>query len=144
MPDPSLAQKTLRIMRVLHAALLLAAVLYVLLPLLVIKGAMHPPDAVIPLAFGMSALPALGVALFYRRRFVQPASEALCANPDDAAAAGRWRQGVLISLVCCESVVLFGLALRFIGGSWNLCAIFYVVGIFLMLAWVPRLELPPT
>lgn len=143
MPDLSIAQKTLRIMRVIHGALLLAAVAYILLPLLGIHGAMNPPDSVIPMAFGVAALPPLGVALFYRRRLVQPASERLRANPDDAPAAARWRQGVLLSLVCCESVALLGLALSFIGTSWNVCAIFYAVGIFFLLAWTPRLELPP-
>jgi hypothetical protein len=132
MADRSVAQKALQIARVLHAAFLLAAV----------SRSIKPPDSMIPVALGLALLPPLGVAAFYRSRIVKPASEALRANPDDGAAAGRWRQGVVVSLVCCETIVLFGLALRFIGVSWNLCTIFYTLGIFLMLAWTPKLELP--
>jgi hypothetical protein len=144
MADRSVAQKTLQIACVLHVALLLAAVAYIILPLLVVNRSIKPPDPIIPLVVGLATLPPLGVAGFYRVRVVKPASETLRTNPNDASAAGRWRQGVLVSLVCCESIVLFGLALRFIGVPWNLCAIFYTVGIFLMLVWTPKLELPPT
>jgi len=143
MADRSIAQKALKIARVLHAALLLAAVAYIILPLLVVSRSIKPPDSLVPLALGVAMLPPLGVAAYYRARVVKPASQALRANPNDSAAAGRWRQGVLVSLVCCESIVLFGLALRLIGVPWNLCTIFYTLGIFLMLAWTPKLELPP-
>ena len=142
MADRSATQKALQIARVLHAAFLLAAVIYIIVPLLVVSRSIKPPDSIVPLALGLALLPPLGLAAFYRSRIVKPASEALRANPDDGAAAGRWRQGVVVSLVCSESIVLFGLALRFIGVSWNLCTIFYTLGIFLMLAWTPKLELP--
>jgi len=49
-------------------------------------------------------------------RVVQGAAEALRKNPEDTAAATRWRQGVIASLVCGESIALFGLTLRFRGG----------------------------
>ena len=143
MPDLSIAQKTLRIMRVLHAALVLAALAYIILAILVARAPVSFVDPIVSVVFAVAALPPLGIAVFYRTRVVQPAAERLRANPDDNSAATRWRQGVLISLICCECVVLFGMVLRFAGGSWNVCAIFYAVGIFLMLAWTPWLELPP-
>jgi len=144
MPDRSIAQKTLQIARIVHFALLFAAVAYIAMPLLVDPKFSHRPEAGFILAFGVAALPPVGVAAFYRIRVVQAATEALRQNADDTAAATRWRQGVIVSLVCCESIVLFGLALRFMGGSWSVCAIFYSVGIFLLLTWTPRLEPPPT
>jgi hypothetical protein len=51
---------------------------------------------------------------------------------------------VILSLVLSETTVLFGLALRFTGAPWNVCAVFYAAGIFLLLAWTPRLELAGT
>ena len=93
------------------------------------------------LAFGLVALTSLGISLFFRRRIVQPAAERLSNNPEDSLAARRWRSGVLVSLVFCESVVLFGLALRFTGAGWNVCGVFYAVGIFFLLLWTPKLGL---
>ncbi len=78
-----------------------------------------------------------------RSRLVQTASDVLRGNPDDRGAAARWRMGVILSLVFCETVVLLGLALRFMGESWNIRGAFYGVGIFFLLAWTPRLELSP-
>jgi len=144
MPARNVAQRTLQIMRVMHAALLLAAAAYVVLPIAFTSGTMPQPGFMVPAAFALTALSTLGVAAFFRDRMIQPASEALRVNPDDVSAAARWRQGVLLSLVCCESVALFGLVLRFIGASRNISAVFYTVGIFFLLAWRPRLELPTT
>jgi hypothetical protein len=50
---------------------------------------------------------------------------------------------VILSLVFCESVILFGLALRVLGAGWNVAGVFYAVGIVLMLLWTPKLDLPP-
>jgi len=140
----TIAQKSLQATRVIYVALLFAAIAYLAIPLLVAPTHSREPSLVFVLALGVVALSTLGVAAFYRSRMVQPANEALSRNPDDDSAAARWRQGVIVSLVCCDSIVLFGLALRFVGVAWSKCSIFYAVGIFFMLAWRPRLELPPT
>jgi hypothetical protein len=84
----------------------------------------------------------LAGAFIAQTRLVQPASEALQNNPEDATAAAQARKGTILSLVCCESVVLFGLVLKILGVPWNICGIFFAVGVFFMLAWRPRLELP--
>jgi len=144
MSELNIAQKTLRIMRVLHAALLLATVAYVFLSVFFADGSSAEHDRVLTISLGVVAMASLAIAAFYRARLVQPASEKLRATPDDASAAGRWRQGVLLSLVFSETVVLFGMALRFVGGAWQVCAVFFAAGIFFLLAWTPKLELPPT
>ena len=127
----------------IHAAFLLAAILYIWVQ----SRVAHDSGKAIPMAilsaFGLVALSSLGIAFFFRRRVVQPAAERLGGNPEDSIAAGRWRSGVLVSLAFCESVVLFGLALRFIGAGWNVCGVFYAAGIFFLLAWTPKLALLP-
>jgi len=139
----TLAQKTLQTGRLIHLALLFAAFAYLALPLLVGTPKTTVPPAPMIMAMGFVSVSTMGAAYFIRARLVQPASEKLAGNPEDAGAAGRWRTGVIISLALCESVALFGFLLRFMGGSWNICAVFYTVGIFFLLAWTPRLELPP-
>jgi F0F1-type ATP synthase membrane subunit c/vacuolar-type H+-ATPase subunit K len=140
----TIAQNSLRVARLIHLGLLFAAFAYLVLPLYVRPPDLKPPDFVFVLALGVVALSAMGAGIFIRARLVQPASERLRSNPEDAEAAKRWRTGVILSLVFCETVALFGFSLRFIGGSWNVCGVFYAVGIFFLLAWTPRLELPPT
>src|SRR5690242_2486967 len=125
------AQKSVKTVRIIHIAFLGAAIAYLFLALVYSPPVGHSsPPRVVPLAMGIVSLSALGVAMFYRSRMVQPASEQLRNNPEDGIAIGRWRAGVILSLAFCESVVLLGLLLKLIGISWSVCGIFYAVGIF--------------
>jgi hypothetical protein len=137
------ARETLRGVRIIHGVFLLAAIGYVIVPLKLIRVESQPPPSVFALAIGFTAAAVIGLAGFFRMRYVQPNSEALRNNREDAVALAKWRQGTIISFVCCESVVLFGLSLRITGVPWNICGIFYAVGIVLLLAWTPKLDLPP-
>jgi F0F1-type ATP synthase membrane subunit c/vacuolar-type H+-ATPase subunit K len=139
----SIAQKTLRSVRVIHAAFLLAALLYVWLPAMIVHASGKEAPTAMVLAVSMVALSSLGIAVFLRRRMVRPAADRLSKNPEDVQAAGRWRSSVVVSLAFCESLVLYGLALWFIGAGWNVYGVFYAMGIFLLLAWYPRMDLLP-
>ena len=134
------AEKTLRAVRLVHLALLFAAVAYLVLPLAVSRPMTQTPSLVVILAMGAVAFSGIAGAALLRGRLVEPSAEALRANSQDLAALQRWRAGVILSLVLCETVVLFGLALRFTGAPWSVCAVFYAPGTFLLLAWAPRLE----
>lgn len=138
----SAAQTKLRSARIIHAVFLLAAIGYVIVPLRLVSVESQSPPLVFSIAFGFTAATTLGFAVFFRLRLMQPASEALRNNPEDTAAPQKWVRGAIISFVCCESVVLFGLSLRIIGVPWNISGIFYAVGILFLLAWAPKLELP--
>jgi hypothetical protein len=139
----NLARKILRETRIFHVALLFATILYFAFLTLVIKVRSQSASQIFPVVIGFAALTSLAAASFLRSRQLPSSSEALRDNPEDVPAARRWRAGVITSLVFCESVVLFGLVLRLIGVSWNVSAIFYAVGILVMLAWTPKLDLPP-
>lgn len=140
----TLAQRNLQSARLIHFALLFAAVAYTAIPFLIHPPTVQPPTTILILAFGVVSFSALAAGFFIRSRLVEPAREALRSNPEDAGAAGRWRTGVILSLVFAETVLLFGFALRILDASWNVCGVFYGVGIFFLLAWTPRLELPPS
>jgi hypothetical protein len=139
----STAQKRLKGVRIIHAVFLFAAVVYLILPLRMIRVQSQAPPATFAWAIGFTAAAVLGFAIFRRLRLIQPANEALRNNPEDTAALQQWMRGTIISLVCCECVVLFGLSLRIAGVPWNICGIFYAVGILFLLAWTPKLDLPP-
>ena len=140
----TLAQKNLRSLRIIHIAFLFAAIAYLAVPILASPHIAEPPPVTFVIGISVVALSTLAAGVFIRSRLVQPAGEALRRDPEDAVAAGRWRTGVILSLVFCESVGLFGLALRFAGASWNVCEVFYGVGILFLVLWTPRLEFPPS
>ncbi len=140
----TLAQKNLQSLRIIHIAFLFAAVAYLAVPIMAPPHITEPPPAAFVIGISVVAFSTWAAGIFIRSRLVQPASEALRQNPEDAAAAGRWRTGVILSLIFSESIGLFGMTLRFMGGSWNLCGVFYAVGIFFLVLWTPRLELPPS
>ena len=82
------------------------------------------------------------MALVLRSRLLAPCLEILRSNPDDAQALGRWRTGNIVSFVIAEAVALLGFALKFLGASWFVAAPFFATGIFLLLIWTPRIDLP--
>jgi hypothetical protein len=139
----SAALKALRTARIFHIALLAAAIAYMALPVLVDFGIKQQLGSIFPSALAGTCVVILGLAIFLRKTRIMPAEEILRSNPEDNAAALRWRGGVVVSLVFCESIVLYGLVLRILGVPWAVSGIFYAVGIFFLLAWWPRLELPP-
>jgi F0F1-type ATP synthase membrane subunit c/vacuolar-type H+-ATPase subunit K len=116
---------------------------YLAVPLFAFPIGTQKSPLFLALIWGFLALSALGAAMIFRNRLIQPASETLRSNPEDKSAAAQWQRGVILSLVFCETVAILGFALRLTGGPWNICGIFYAIGMFFLLAWWPRLELPP-
>ncbi|HXN22496.1 MAG TPA: hypothetical protein VOA41_07110 [Candidatus Dormibacteraeota bacterium] len=125
--------------RVLHAVMLFTMFLYAL-----VGEKMGPiPSPLQPTfyrAFVILAAALVVVALVLRSRILAPAVEALKAHPDDSVAWTRWRVGNTITFVLCESVALFGFALRMLGGKLAASLPLYAAAILLMLIWAPRLD----
>jgi hypothetical protein len=130
-------ENNIRSMRILYVILLLAMMMQVL----VAERFSHqePHDIhVIWLALLMIGLVIVGIAVSLRVKMLQPAAETLQQNPDDQSALARWRVGNILSFVLMDSVVLYGVALRFTGSTTWQSLPFYVVGMALMLVWWPR------
>jgi hypothetical protein len=136
------AEIALRKARLLHAGFFLASILYVLIPLVAIKTETKEVNPLVVGAFFLIAISDLGIATFLRGKMVKSAAETLAQNSEDAGAAAKWSRGVLLSLVFCMSTILLGLVLRILGASWNVCGVFFIAGILLLLAWMPKLDLP--
>jgi hypothetical protein len=56
----------------------------------------------------------------------------------DPAAARRWRAVQLLLLGCSEGVALYGLVIRFLGGTFAQALPLYIAGFLLLLYFVPR------
>jgi hypothetical protein len=76
--------------------------------------------------------------VFIHHKLVGTALDALRSIPDDPNSLAKWRQGVVLIDVLLETVVLFGFALRFLGGTLQQSLPFYAAGIGLMILWWPR------
>jgi len=132
-------KKALRVARVLHVALIVMVVIefdvsYRLAP---IQNQISP---IIVYAITFVCLNDVGVAAFLRRRMIKPSEESLRSNPNDETALKKWRAGVIVSLGMASTIVLFGVLLRLMGATWNVASWFFIVGILLLLAWTPRLD----
>lgn len=125
--------------RILHAVMLFTMFLYA-----VVGEKMGPvPSSLQPTfyrAFVVLATALVLVAMILRSRILAPALQALKAHPEDPIAWTRWRVGNIITFVLCESVALFGFALRMLGGKLAASLPFYAAAVLLMLLWAPRLD----
>jgi len=137
MPQPVLSlENTVRTIRVVYAVPLFAMMLHVRMAEKV--SHQEPRDIhLIWLAFLANGLMIIGIAFLFRIKMLRPPVETLQARPDDQTAFARWRAGNILSFVLAECVVLFGFALRFLGGTTWQSLPFYVLGIALMLVCWP-------
>jgi hypothetical protein len=88
--------------------------------------------------FSILAVLIVVIAFAFRRRLLPSAIESL--QRGDANGVGRWRTANIFSMVLAESVALFGLVLRIMGGSRRVAWPFFIVAIILLLVWTPRLD----
>jgi len=98
-----------------------------------------------PLALGFVAISTISVGQTLRQRLVIATAVALVSDPENKTILRRWRAGNIVSFTFAESVMLFGVVLKFLGERWNIVAIFFAVGLLMLLLWSPkRIEaLPP-
>ncbi|SRR5579871_16453 len=74
-----------------------------------------------------------------RSRLLRRSNEKLMNNVADAKAAKQWETGHVVALAMAEGVAFWGLVIRmaFHGTLWQ-ASIFYVMGLLLLLLWMPR------
>ncbi|MGH9602477.1 MAG: hypothetical protein ACRD24_08820 [Terriglobales bacterium] len=127
----------LRILRVIHAALLLSCFIYAVIGEAI--GPAEPKDVKLFLmVFGFLGVTDIGIAMLLRPRFVGEPEEILRRAPNDASALQRWLTGHFILYAMCESVAILGLVLRIVGATLVQVMPFYGAAVLLMLVWMPR------
>ena len=98
-----------------------------------------------PLALGFVAISTISVGQTLRQRLVIATAATLVSDPENKTILRRWRAGNIVSFTFAESIMLFGVVLKFLGERWNIVAIFFAAGLLMLLLWSPkRIEaLPP-
>jgi len=134
-------ESALRSARILHLVFVIVPFLYIVV-LLQLHPLERPITPILVYALAFECFATIGVGFFLRSRNVIASADKLRTDPQDAVALRTWRSGQIISLTLAESVVLFGFLLKFLGASWNVAGVFFGVGILLLLAWTPKLDVP--
>jgi hypothetical protein len=137
MPGAFGLDQTLRALRILQGVFIVTMFLY----LYVLSVVPHQPGNIAPAMFwGVAAMAfgALCAGQFVRKRMVGGALEKLRVDPDDRAALGTWRVGVILACVFTETIALFGFALRFLGAGWRHVGPFFVVAIGTLVMTFPQ------
>ncbi len=130
---------SLRNMRIVHVILLAAIAGYAYVAEMTLKPTTDAPPILVK-AFPIVAVAEVVITFAIRRKLLRSAMEGLQRHAGDATALGQWRKANLFSMVMMVSVALYGLALRFVGGSRRVAAPFFVAAVILMLLWRPRLD----
>ncbi len=101
----------------------------------------HQPrtfNSTIGSAFLVLSILIVSATVFIRSKMVGAALDTLRSMPDDPNSLTKWRRGVILIDVLLETVVLYGFALRFLGGTLQQSLPFYSAGIGLMILWWPQ------
>jgi len=137
MESTNAVDQSLRLLRIIGVATLLSIASFAMVGEVVGPssaadlGLVHQAMLVVAVATGAAAV-------FVRRMLAGKAEEILRLHPDDAVALGRWRAGQLVAFALAESVALYGLVLRFLGGSLRDASPFYGGAALLLLAFWPK------
>jgi hypothetical protein len=128
----------LKMLRAVQWAMLVSILLYVVVGQVAASGsgAVNPT---ISYLLSTSSVAIVGIIFVVRKTLVLRAAESLAAHPDDDLSLGQWRTGYIATYALCELMALFGLALRFLGGSLQQSLPFYFGGFVLLLFFRPRL-----
>ena len=136
-PRTEVVDASLRLLRIIRAALLGFVVLYAAMGEL--EGPKEPKDVkqmqLILMVLAVSVVVTLSIC---RQVKIRPAEDTLRSQPEDAVALARWRAGNIVTFVVAEAVALYGLVLRFLGGTFLQALPFYTAAAVLMLVFTPR------
>jgi hypothetical protein len=137
-----LRQKSSRDMRIIHMAFVVTWFLFLFMVQVVLQPSVHSLDSMTLGAIALAALSSIATGWALRNRNLAAALETLARQPGDPSALARWRTANILSFTFAETATLFGLLLKVLGASWAIAGWFFAGGLFLLLLWAPRLELP--
>ena len=93
-------------------------------------------SAIALVAFCLAAVYAIVIGFVMREKFFKQSTEALSGNPPKAL--HLWKAANVIGWCCAMNLTVFGVVLKFLGGSWLVLGIFFVMSLGFLLLWRPR------
>jgi hypothetical protein len=129
-------EATLALLRKVRWALLVSIGLYVIV--CVRTPLPHAPKPIVLHFIVVMALGLVAGIFFVRRKFITGAERVLSSQPNDPAALARLRGGYIVIWALAETIVLYGLVLRYMGFGVTQVSPFFLGGFVLMLFMPPR------
>jgi uncharacterized membrane protein len=99
----------------------------------------RPVNPLLRIAVYSLAASIIPTTIWLRSRELKRAKDSVARQPGDVVALRRWRTIQLVVLACFLAIPLYGLVLRFQGGTLVQALPFYIVGIVL-LSFLPLRE----
>lgn len=134
-------RSTIKTLRVVQWAMLASIVLYAVVGE-VVGPKVRAVNPTLSYLFSTLSVAAVGIIFVVRRTLVFRAAETLATRPDDSISLKHWKTGYLATYALCEALALFGLILRFLGGTFQQCLLFYIGGFVLLFFFRPREPVP--
>lgn len=95
-------------------------------------------DPAVSYIFTTLGVAVVGIIFVVRRTLVFRAAESLATHPEDDLSLKQWRTGYITTYALCEALAIFGILLRFLGGSFLQSLPYYIGGFVLMFFFRPR------
>jgi len=124
-------------LRLIHRAFVLTWCMYLGI-LIYLHWPEKPVPIIFPMALGVVAISSIQVVRTLRLKLLFAPAAALVSDPENAVLLRRWRSGNIVSFVFAESIMLFGVVLKFLGEQWSIVSFFFGIGLLLLLLWSPR------
>ena len=124
-------------LRLIHRAFVLAWFTYLGL-LIYLHWPEKPVPIIFPTVMGILAISSIQVGLTMRQKLLFAPAAALISDPENVVLLRRWRAGNIVSFAFAESIMLFGVVLKFLGERWSIVSIFFGTGLLLLFLWSPR------
>jgi hypothetical protein len=135
-------EKTVAEIWTIYASFVITFFLFIFM-IQMVKPAEKPVTPVIIGAFAFAAVSYLPIGATLRKRFLNGAVKSLRTDPQDPKGLALWRTGNILSFAVAESTMLLGVALKFLGARWVISGLFFVLGLSLLIWWMPKLEIYP-
>ncbi len=130
---------TLRLVNVVYWAMLVAALFEIGVAEQFGAKSIPKDVRIVQLALIVVSASMLASMWIVRGRMMRGIADTLRGNPGDRASIQRWWAANIVTFALCEAVVLYGLVLRFLGGSFYQSLPFYATGVVLLLIFRPAL-----
>src|SRR3954471_5728407 len=140
MPDPSelrLSDRLFALLRVLHVAIIVMTLFYVGLGE-IMRGGRNTDQPKLTLMVSAFALVEIAIILYIRIWALPKIEDVLRIDSEDRPALVRFRNTYTISFALSMGVAFYGLVLRILGAPFSKAAIFYGLGLALVIFCAPR------
>jgi hypothetical protein len=129
--------RALKTLRAVQWTLLGSVVLYVGLGE-IIRPVARGINPTISYLFTTLAVAVIGAIFVVRRTLVFPAAASLTSQPGDILSLRHWITGFVATYALCEALGLFGLVQRFLGGTLQQSAPYFLGAFVLLIFFQPR------